>query len=56
MDPDHIEWAIMKGDVEHVSISTFATRFKYSDRHTAEEDFQALVNNPKVSKARRQRL
>ncbi|KAF9157214.1 hypothetical protein DFQ26_008964, partial [Actinomortierella ambigua] len=56
MDPDHIEWATTKGDAEHVSISSFATRFKYSDRHTAEEDFLVLVNNPQISKARRQRL
>ncbi|KAF9944791.1 hypothetical protein BGZ72_001959, partial [Mortierella alpina] len=44
-----------KRDVEHVSISTLATKYRYSDRHSAEEDFVVLVNYSIISKARRRR-
>ncbi|KAF9404234.1 hypothetical protein BGZ94_004280 [Podila epigama] len=55
-NPDHIAWAVKKGNSEHVSMTSFAIKFNYSDRHTAEEDFKALVSNPKIAKVRRQRL
>ncbi|KAG0221256.1 hypothetical protein BGW41_007027 [Actinomortierella wolfii] len=49
-------WATKNGDTEHVSMTSFAIKFHYIDRHTAEEDYHALINSPKILKARRQRL
>ncbi|KAF9580963.1 hypothetical protein BGW38_002189, partial [Lunasporangiospora selenospora] len=56
MNRDHIQWVEKDGDPEHVSISSFATKFRYVDRHSAEVDFLALVHNPRISAARRERL
>ncbi|KAF9917315.1 hypothetical protein FBU30_000802 [Linnemannia zychae] len=55
-NPDHIAWATQPSTREHVSIASFAIKFKYYDRHNAEEDYQALINNSKISLSRRQRL
>ena len=54
---DHIGWAAKKeGDPEQVPIKSFAIRFGYNDRHTAERDFLRLINNPKLVRPRRQWL
>ncbi|KAI1313796.1 hypothetical protein EDD11_002503 [Mortierella claussenii] len=54
--PEHIDWATKEGDTEHVSIRTFAEKFNYTDRQTAEEAFINIINSSKLNKARRQRL
>ncbi|KAF9158072.1 hypothetical protein BGX21_003732 [Mortierella sp. AD011] len=56
MNQEYIQWADANGDREHVSISSFAKKFRYFDRDTAEEDFLALIQNPRISVARHERL
>ncbi|KAF9089639.1 hypothetical protein BGX27_002432, partial [Mortierella sp. AM989] len=55
-NPDHIAWATKKFTFEHVSIVSFAIEFKFYHRLTAEKQYEALISNPKISLARRQRL
>ncbi|GJJ71634.1 large subunit ribosomal protein L18e [Entomortierella parvispora] len=53
---EHVAWATKQSAKEHVSIASFAQKFKYSDRQTAETEYLALISNPKIRQARRQRL
>ncbi|KAI1297730.1 hypothetical protein EDD11_007010 [Mortierella claussenii] len=50
---DHIEWAL---SVVNVSMRSFAEKFNYTDRRTAEEAYLLLINSKEIAKPRREQL
>ncbi|KAF9541225.1 hypothetical protein EC957_003301 [Mortierella hygrophila] len=51
-----IDWALNAGSDEHVSIRTFAEKFNYVDRRTAEDTYLQLTKCTGIHNARRKRL
>ncbi|KAG0347523.1 hypothetical protein BGZ54_004891, partial [Gamsiella multidivaricata] len=50
---DHIEWAL---SVVNASMRSFAEKFNYTDRRTAEEAYLLLINSNEIAKPRREQL
>ncbi|KAG0247837.1 hypothetical protein BG011_000831 [Mortierella polycephala] len=50
---DHIEWALSAGNA---SMRSFAEKFNYTDRRTAEEAYLLLINSNEIAKPRREQL
>jgi len=51
-----LAWAFQVSGKEHVSISSFAKKFRFYDRDEAEAAYETLLRNPEISRRRRKRL